>query len=148
MSLTVAQAEAILIRRRGPAMVACDLDGTGSSTWSPAADTSPRAYLADPLAKAFRTLGFQAADPLAPVDADLATLVFTEIDPFLDVAELRLLETCIGNYPDVDYTEGGSAGRKLQQLREDLQKQLDWKRKQVLADYPRLSLPLGSIPEA
>lgn len=142
MSLTVAQAEAILIRRRGPAMVATDLFASDAAL---ASSTTPRAVLADPLAKAYRTLGFQAADPLTVVDSDLAVLVFTEIDPFLDVAELRLLETCVGNFVDVDYTEVSSAGRKLQQLREDLQKQLDWKRKQVLADYPELARSIGTI---
>lgn len=140
MALTIAQIETVLMRRRGPAMVAADLF---DSVEDMNASASPRQGLSDPIARGLRLLGFQPADPVTPADSDLTGLAFTDYDALFDVAELRLLETLIGNFPDVDYTEGGSAGRKLQQFRADLQAERDWKRKQVAADYP--SLKLGEI---
>jgi hypothetical protein len=136
MSLTIAQVESVLIARRGPAMVACDLSA------NPLSDASPRLYLRDPLVSGLEMMGYATDDPAQAMDADLAGLARTEYRCLKDCAELRVLETCLGNFVDVDYTEGRD-GRKLQQLRADLIVECARKEAQIRASYPNIPFSNG-----
>lgn len=129
MSLTLAQAERTLVRRKGPMLLAC-----GLATESYATDGTPRDYLADPIARALRAIGLKSADPTAPADADVAEVAEADLDAFLDCAELFVIEATAGNFTQVDYT-AGQDGRKLGQFRADALALLKWKREQVLADH-------------
>lgn len=97
MPLTVAQAESIGVARAGPVMVAAQV------ATDPAADASPRAYMADPIRQALRDLGYPIADPSAPADGDLATIADDDENAILDVMELRVLESCAVAIQDVDF---------------------------------------------
>src|SRR5215469_7613859 len=89
MTITRAQCEVILTRRRGLVMTRIGLDGTTTS--------GANLDLGDPIAFAIRQLGYGVTDPTNPADADLAPVDQTTIDELLDVAEWRVLLSCLGN---------------------------------------------------
>jgi hypothetical protein len=89
MSLTVANAKTVLSTRVGGLMTAAGLDGSATST----------AY-DDPLAYAFRSLGFTPASLIAVVDADLLVIDTTNVDQLWDVAEWRSLASAVRNYTE------------------------------------------------
>ncbi len=94
--------------------------------------------LADPIYQGLRSIGIYAADPTAPVDGDMVTLPPSGLSQVLDVAELRLLESCMGNWDRWDETAGvdSQAQGKLGEL---LQKRIEAVRKQLKDIY-------GNIP--
>ena len=112
MPLTRANVESILIRRCGRLLAACALDGTTVG--------GTNADLNDPIGLAIRQLGGTVASIVAVADADLATLADHQVDALLDLAELRALESCLGNLPDVDVAVGpereslGQLGTRLE----------------------------------
>jgi hypothetical protein len=136
-ALTRAQFESVLILRRGPMIVGCCMSA------NPGADPSPRAYLGDPIATALECLGFQVQDPTNPADPEVAPV--SNGRPrrqAFDLAELRLIESVIGNFSQVTY-RSGSEGQDLTDFRKDAQAQLEWKRLQVHQDYPELEIGGG-----
>lgn len=72
-----------------------------------AAGPGPVAILADPIAEALAACGVDPADPSAPADADLRRLPDRLWFKFLDVAELRLLESCAGPLSSVTAQQWG-----------------------------------------
>lgn len=112
MALSRAQAESILIRRGGTLLTAASLDGTTVS--------GSNADLNDPLASALRQCGLTVANIASVADSDISALADTDIDKLLDLAELRVLESCLGNLDLVDVTAGpikeslGQLGSRLE----------------------------------
>lgn len=126
MALTRANVESVLIRRLGRILAACQLDGATVDGSNP--------DLADPIGLAVRQLGGTTASIADVADADLATLADSQADALLDVAELRALESCLGNLPDVDVTVGPER-ESLGQLGTRLEAAIARKRSQVLRDH-------------
>lgn len=62
--------------------------------------------LADPIYQGLRSFEVYAADPTDPVDADIATIAPADLGQMLDVAELRLLESSLGNWDRYDQQAG------------------------------------------
>lgn len=92
------------------------------------------ASLADPIGEALRSLAVYAADPTDPTDDDLAVVESTDFGQLVDVAELRLLESCLGNWDRWDETAGADS-QAQGKLGELLQKRIDELRKKLLALY-------------
>ena len=115
MSLTRANTEQILIRRCGKLLTAAGLDGTTVA--------GNNADLNDPLGWALRKSGYSVASVAAIADADLAAVSADDTDKLLDLAELRALETILGNLDDVDITLG-QRSESLSQLSAQVEKKL------------------------
>jgi hypothetical protein len=81
---TRAQADAILKSRVGTLLTNVGVSVAGSS---------PLAAFADPIAVGLDAVGLSCADPTNPTDDDLAALPGSSLYKFLDIAELRALET-------------------------------------------------------
>jgi len=116
MAVTRANVEYILVARVGALMTKASLDGTtvdGSNT-----------DLADPIAWALQTAGYDVADITNPDTAEVA-LALDDILEVSALAELRTLENILGNLDDVD-TSVGPRDEKLSQLAEQVQRRLDW----------------------
>src|SRR5690242_14586451 len=97
MSLTRANIETILVKRCGPLMTAAGMATTvlGSN-----------ADLNDPIGYAVRKAGGSVTSFVAVADADIAGVDELGYDQLLDLAELRTLETILGNLDDVDLRVG------------------------------------------
>jgi hypothetical protein len=125
MALTRANAEAELVQRAKKKMLIVKMlvttDGTNDD-------------LNSPLAFASRAMGLTLASPVTVTSAELASLTDAQVDQFLDRAELRLLENILGNFTLSDiklgphWEEKGAIG-------EQLQKQIDAKRKAIASAY-------------
>lgn len=89
MSVTLASVESTLVLRCGPRLTLVGLDIVTLA--------GRTATLADPIASSLRSLGVDLANPLAPTDADFATIADPQVSQLLDIAELRCLETVLGN---------------------------------------------------
>lgn len=124
MSLTRAQAEGILIRRIGRLVAAASLDGTTVD--------GTNADLADPLATAVRQLGGTVANRATVTDADLASVAREEA--LLDMAELRALESALGNLDVVD-VQVGPEREALGQLGTRLETAIARKRAQIQREH-------------
>jgi len=98
MAITRANTESILVKRAGPLMVLAGLDGSTVD--------GTNADLNDPIGWAVRVLGYVTTDVTAVADADVASVTADEFNDFFDLGELRVLETVIGNYDDVDLRVG------------------------------------------
>lgn len=55
-----------------------------------------------PIRRAVRGMGYDTADPLAVVDADLAPFSGWNIEKLIDWARLETLKVCLGQFNDVD----------------------------------------------
>ena len=123
MSLTRAATEADLVSRakKKMALVGFAVTSAGSN-----------ADLNTPLATALRKMGKIASTPVS--DADLAGLEDDEINEFLDRAELRLIESILGNYDLTNYTTGPRS-ESLDQIAAELQKSIDRKEAFVKRTY-------------
>ncbi|HMN11834.1 MAG TPA: LytR C-terminal domain-containing protein [Bellilinea sp.] len=115
MAITRAQVDLILIRRCGAMLAAADLDGTtvDGSNYD----------LADPVASALRNLGFAVSDPTTVTDSDLGAVDSDTLPALLDLAELRTLETVLGNLDEVDIRLG-QRDEKFSQLADRLEKRI------------------------
>ncbi len=116
MPLTRAQAETLLVARCGKLLAAVGLDGTTVD--------GTNAALTDPLAEALRSLEIAPASPAAVTTQDLAGVDDASVPQLLDVAELRALETVLGNWTDPDQTAGQDNRQDLGRLRDSLEKSL------------------------
>jgi hypothetical protein len=131
VSLTRANVEAILIRRCGRLLTAASLDGTTVN--------GSNADLSDPIASAVTALGGTVASRVAVADADVATVA--DVEALLDVAELRTLETALGNF-DATNIQVGERREDLDQIRKGLEKAIERKQAQVERKY---GIGLGTI---
>lgn len=109
-----ADAEFVLTNRTGGKMTAAGLDG--------ATTNGANADLNDALATALLGMGVTPANIASVSDADLSAV--TDINQFLDRAELRVLETIAGNLDMVDITVGPRR-EALSQLAEQVQKAVE-----------------------
>jgi hypothetical protein len=137
MSLTRVQVETILVKRCGPLLTAA-----GMATTFAGANTD----LNDPIGYAIRKSGGTVTAITAVVDADIATIDSSDHDQLLDLAELRTLETILGNLDDVDIRVG-PRDEKLSQLRTDLEKRLARLQKRIQDEYgvTAVSMETGTI---
>lgn len=98
MTLTRANIESMLIRRLGKSYDFIGLDGhtvDGSNE-----------DMNDPIGYALRQLGYSVSDPTSISDADVAQLAVEHYDAALDLAELRGLQTWLGNNTLVSFRLG------------------------------------------
>lgn len=125
MSLTRANIETILVKRCGPLMTAAGMATTvlGSN-----------ADLNDPIGYAVRKTGGSVTSFVAVADADIAGVDELGYDQLLDLAELRTLETILGNLDDVDLRVG-PRDEKFSQLRTDTEKRMERLQKRIEKEY-------------
>jgi hypothetical protein len=126
MSLTRANVESILVKRCGRLLTAADLDGSTVD--------GTNADLNDPIGWAVRQAGYTVTDITAVADADLASVATTNYDELLDLAELRALETILGNLDDVNI-KIGPRSEDLSDLARQVEKRLELQRKKVELEY-------------
>ena len=126
MATTRAQVETILIRRAGKWLIAAGLDGTTIS--------GSNVDLNDPLGFAIRACGGTVASIASVADADLATVPDSDLDKLLDIAELRTLESILGNYRLVD-AKAGPVEAKASQLADRLERAIARLRSQLAIRY-------------
>lgn len=112
MSITIADLESELLIFVGPYLRRVGLDGT-------TADGTNLA-LRGPIRRAAVSLGATVADRLTVEDADLAGL---DLESLLDLSELRTLEICWGNWPQVD-EQAGDERQDLSQLADRLERRI------------------------
>ena len=130
MALSVAELNAVLTQRCGAYMTAAGL-------------TADTGALNDPVRWGLAALGFTPAGILTVEDADLAHVVTAQLtDALLDLAELRLLETCLTNMTAVT-TRAGSVQQDFSDWSKNLQAILPMKRANVSKRFgAMLVLPL------
>lgn len=116
MALTRPQAEAILVARCGKLLASVGLDGTTVD--------GTNAALTDPLAEGLRQLAIAPASPAAVTTSDLSGVADADAAELLDVAELRALETVLGNWVDADQVAGQDNRQDLGKLRDSVEKSL------------------------
>jgi hypothetical protein len=127
MTITRANAEAVLIKRTGHMLTVAGLDGTTNG--------GTNADLGDPIAFALRQCGVAVATPATPTTAEVQALETEDQDPFFDLAELRVLETCLQHVLDLVNTEAGSRVDEYSQLANGLRLRIDRKLLQIRAAY-------------
>lgn len=126
MSLTRAQVETIIVRRRGKMLARVGLDG--------ATMNGTNADLADPIAASIRLLGLSVVDPTSPADADLAPVMPGDYDQLFDVAEYFALGNCLGNWAKVTQ-QAGTDRQDLSDLLTELRAQLKDLRQDLKEQY-------------
>ena len=117
MTITRANAEAVLIKRTGPLLPVAGLDGTTVS--------GNNADLGDPIAFGLRQLGLTVATPASPTDAEVATATADDLDQLLDMAEIRIYQTVLNHVLDLVNTEAGSRVDEYSHLANGIQLRLD-----------------------
>lgn len=127
MTITRAHAEQVLTRRLGAILTAAGLDGESG------AGTNPD--LNDPLGWALRQIGKSVAVITAVSDTDMTGVSTSEVDKFLDLAELRALETVslsLSVYVDISI---GPRRESLSQMNAGIERRIEAKKKQIAQDY-------------
>jgi hypothetical protein len=127
MGLTRAAAEAILVGRCGKILALAGLDGTTVDGTNP--------DLADPIRSGLASLGLATATVGAVVDADLAAIASETLDQLLDVAEVRALESALGNLDQPDQEASLNNYQYLGRLRDSIEKTVARKRTQAVQKY-------------
>lgn len=116
-----ANVEAILVKRTGPLLTRVGMAVTFAGA---------NADLNDPIGWGLRQAGYTVADISVVTDADLVGLATADTDKFLDLAELRVLQTISGNWAGVD-TQLGPRSESLNQFRIAIEERIDRKQKQI-----------------
>ena len=125
MALTRPNVEALIVARCSGFMQAAGLPVTVVGT---------NAALDDPIGWALRQLAFTPADPVAPTTSDLAGIDPADYNEFLDLVELRTLETCAQNYTAVDL-RAGMRSESFNQLAQRLKDRIDAKKDAIAEAY-------------
>jgi hypothetical protein len=125
MTLTRANVETILVKRCGPLLTAAGMATTVAGS---------NADLNDPIGYAIRKSSGTVASFVSVADADLTTVAADEYDQLLDLAELRTLETILGNLDEVDIRVG-PRDEKFSQLRTDTEKRLERLQQRIEQEY-------------
>lgn len=123
---TRAGIESVLIRRCGRLLTAAGLDGTTIS--------GANEDLNDPIGTAIRQLAGHVADLTAVTDSDVSSIDADNLDALLDLAELRSLESALGNLDVVDVSVGPER-EALGQLGTRLERAIERKRAHVERDH-------------
>ncbi len=125
MALTRAQVESLLVQRLKTLLTAAGLstskDGTNED-------------LNDAVGYAARQLGGTVADVTNVTSSELSFVGADDYDKFLDIAELRALETIVNALDDVN-VKAGPLSTNQSEYAERAQKQLDKKRDVVMTMY-------------
>lgn len=116
MAITRPNVEAVIVARCGALLIAAGLDGTTVD--------GTNASLNDPIGAALRKAGYTVSNIASVANADLAAVVVGDYDKVLDLAELRTLESILGNLDDVDI-KLGPRSESLSQLAAMLEKRID-----------------------
>lgn len=124
--LTRAKVERTLVRRCGRLLSFANLDGK--------TDTGTNADLSDPIATALRDIGIDPFDPVEPSTSDIASVASDDHARFLDIAELRCLESILNNIDEVSEKQGTDQ-QEWNQWLANLQKRVDAKRKALQELY-------------
>jgi hypothetical protein len=121
-ALTRAALESILIRRCGRRMAFANLDGiTANGT---------NLDLNDPIREGLLSLDISAVNPVQVADSDFVNVQGPQVSQILDVAELRVLESILGNWDEFDQAHGidrqdlGKMGEAIRARINDLQKKV------------------------
>ena len=125
MTLTRAQVETVLVKRCGPLLTAAGMAVTYAGA---------NADLNDPIGYAIRKSGGTVATLTTVADSDVTSVDSTLTDQLLDLAELRTLESILGNLDDVDIRVG-PRDEKLSQLRTGLEERLKRLQDRVEQEY-------------
>lgn len=127
MAITRAQVEQILIRRCGKKLALVGLDGVtqdGSNT-----------DLSDPIASTLAILGLAVANVALVADADLVAVQACQAGALVDIAELRVLESVLGNWDQADQMADTDNSQSLGKLYDSLEKTVARKRLQLQRQY-------------
>ncbi len=127
MAATRAQVEQVLIRRCGKKLGLVGLDGVTAD--------GTNADLADPIASALGSLGLAVGNFAAVADADLAGVGAGQMPGLLDIAELRVLESVLGNWDEPDQMADTDNSQSLGKLYDGLEKTVARKRLQIERQY-------------
>jgi hypothetical protein len=100
MPITRAVLESFVVARTAAWVVLCKISAT------PLVDGYPRAWMHDPIGFAVRNSGGKTFNIAAPTDEDVQSVPDANIDQAMDLCELRLLETCLGNFARTNVTAG------------------------------------------
>lgn len=133
-TLTAAAARQFAINRCRNAMTLAGLDVNTVATFN--------ADLNDPLATALEELGLTPVDRTNVIDDDIAGLLVTQIPKFIDLLELRVLETCLNAFiasPSSQAWEDYKVERRT--VIKDTQTLLDWKWQQFRAKWAQNNAP-------
>lgn len=126
MTVTRANIESVLIRRVGRLLTAAGLDGTTIN--------GTNADLNDPISSALRVLNYTVSSIASVTDTDLLPVTDAHINYLLDVAELRTLESILGNLDLVDIRVGPRS-ESLSQLADQVQKAIERKTRHITRMY-------------
>lgn len=129
---TVQEVQSVLTQRCGAYMAVANL-------------SAEKGALVDPVRWALAALGQTPASIVAVTDADLAGIsTAAQADALLDLAELRLLETCLTNITAVT-TQAGSVRQDFSDWSRTLQAVIPAKRTAIAARHGGLlALPLDA----
>lgn len=131
---TRAQTEAVLVKRLSSMLEIAGLDNTTVD--------GTNEDLNDPIAWAVFKSGGTVADPTEVTTEEVAAIA--AVYQLFDLAELRTMETILGNYSEVDSTVGPRS-EKFDQLAKRLLELIPAKRKQIENEY---GVDLGELKRA
>lgn len=122
-----ANAEYMLIQRIGQVLAAVGRDGTTVN--------GTNADLNEPIWYALQQLGYGVVDLTLVTDADVLAVATEDFAPFLDLAELRVLESALASSVILVDISIGPRRESLSQLSDRLQKTIDARRKEISSKY-------------
>jgi len=126
MTLTRAIVEGILIKRCGALMTACGLDGVTNS--------GINSDLNDPIAFSLKLIGNSVTNLSSVSDSDLSNIESNDEMKMIDIAEYRLLITCLNSYNYVDISVG-SRSERYSQIADRLEKRIKSKKEDLNTIY-------------
>lgn len=127
MAITRAQVEQILIRRCGRKLALVGLDGVTAN--------GTNEDLSDPIVSALGVIGVGVANLAAVTDADLVAVTANLAGALIDLAELRALESVLGNWVEPDQQADTDNEQDLGKLYDSLEKTVARKRLQLQRQY-------------
>lgn len=138
MTVTRADVEVILVKRIGLLFEAADLNGTTVD--------GTNVDMNDPIGYALRRLGYAVASAVLVADSDLSGLVDDDLNAFLDLAELRCLETFLGNFDDVNI-KLGPRSESFSDLRVQAERRANRLRSSIARQYglEDVSIDVGAL---
>lgn len=122
-----ANAEYMLIQRIGQVLAAVGRDGTTVN--------GTNADLNEPIWYSLQQLGYGVVDLTLVTDADVSAVASEDFAPFLDLAELRVLESSLASSVILVDISIGPRRESLSQLSDRLQKTIDARRKEIQSKY-------------
>lgn len=128
---TRASVEVVLLRRTGRMLTKAGLDGV--------TDDGTNVDLNDPIGWAVRTLGYPVADVTEVSSDEVEAVPSGKVNALLDLAELRTLESILGNL-DLVSAQVGPRREELNDLARRLNERIPRKRKEIEQEH---DIPLG-----